>query len=289
MLNCQKAYVNKRAELALQCSNALGNLTQKNTALEAVFWENAWAAEDGIPQYLFYEPKKLARRNVLVFAEEKALAIDKIANFSRLQVTTNWVLKLQDFVDFDAWFSSLSKKNKKKLRWMRNAIPRENAEIIAINDSATFKQFLSLYEKQFPAEAKKRNNSKALELIYLELMKQGKNFSWMLLDDKKEPVAANLGFINENTFSFTHLTRNFGKMAKFSPAFYLTYWLIEKIFTEKPELQYFFMGPGEYDYKPSFLAKALPVYRYEYNSILNFPALLRMKNRLRQERLGNRD
>lgn len=44
------------------------------------------------------------------------------------------------------------------------------------------------------------------------------------------------------------------------------------------------MGPGKYDYKPAFLAKPLPVYRYERDSILNLFGLMRLHHRLAKER-----
>ena len=105
-----------------------------------------------------------------------------------------------------------------------------------------------------------------------------------MLDENGSPVTANLGYLNGETFNFTHLTRKKGLLDKFSPGFYLTYWIVRQLYAEHPEVRYFFMGPGKYDYKPAFLAKPLPVYRYERDSILNLFGLMRLHHRLAKER-----
>ena len=55
------------------------------------------------------------------------------------------------------------------------------------------------------------------------------------------------------------------------------------LYAEHPEVKFFFMGPGKYDYKPAFLARPLPVYRYVKNSFWNLPERLRLRFRLRKE------
>ena len=71
----------------------------------------------------------------------------------------------------------------------------------------------------------------------------------------RENLLLYLIILNGETFNFTHLTRKKGLLDKFSPGFYLTYWIVRQLYAEHPEVRYFFMGPGKYDYKPAFLAK----------------------------------
>ena len=120
--------------------------------------------------------------------------------------------------------------------------------------------------------------------IYKELERQGKNFSFLLLDRDGLAVAGNLGYINGESFNFTHLTRRSSELDKFSPGFYLTAYLIEKLFARTPQIKYFFMGPGKYDYKVTFQAKCLPIYRYVKKSWSNIFALLQLYDRRKKER-----
>ena len=280
----ETTYRNGRRELALHCLELLKEYPERKRILSHVFWENACCGEDGIPQYLFYSPAGYRKMNVQSFDELHAPAVESAGGFKRLCVTTNWVLDMASFGCFDGWFAALSDKNRKKLRWLRNALPKQGIRILPVDGEEAFRKFEQLYAEQFPKYAAGSAENNGVWTVYQELIRLGRNFSWIMLDENGSPVTANLGYLNGETFNFTHLTRKKGLLDKFSPGFYLTYWIVRQLYAEHPEVRYFFMGPGKYDYKPAFLAKPLPVYRYERDSILNLFGLMRLHHRLAKER-----
>ena len=100
-----------------------------------------------------------------------------------------------------------------------------------------------------------------------------------------EPLAAALGFFNgAGGYFYTHLTRGKGEYDRFSPGYYLTFAIVTKLLEEHREVKYFFMGPGEYDYKRALLGEAFPVCRYERRSWRNLPGILRLLFRRHKER-----
>jgi CelD/BcsL family acetyltransferase involved in cellulose biosynthesis len=71
---------------------------------------------------------------------------------------------------------------------------------------------------------------------------------------------------------------------KYSPGNYLAFWIIKNLLESSGHPAFFIFGPGEFEYKKRFLAKALPVYRYERITPANIHGLVRMINRWRKER-----
>ena len=57
-----------------------------------------------------------------------------------------------------------------------------------------------------------------------------------------------------------------------------------RLLAEHPEVKYFFMGPGEYDYKRALLGEPFLVFRYERNTLTNLFGILRLYFRCRKER-----
>ena len=284
MTAIQEAYLAERAELGRQCLALLDGFPDARHILSHVFWENFWCGADGVPHPLYYDEELGRRRNVQSFDPPKPPAIETVGRFQRLCVTTNWVLDLGSFGDGETWFRALSDKTRKKLRWLRNALPKAGATVVPIRDEETFRQFEALYGEQFPKRPAGSAANRGVWIIYRELERQNRNFSFLLLDAAGRPVAANLGFIHGKSFCFTHLTRKKGLLDKFSPGFYLTCHLVEELYRTRPGVEYFFMGPGKYDYKPVMLARPLPVYRYERHSLWNLAGLLRLRHRLAKER-----
>ena len=283
MITVQESYLDGRAELGRHCLEIVGNTPSGRRIHSHVFWENFYCDEKGELQALFYDISPAKKQNVQSFDAWQAPAVEKRNGFLRLRVTANWVLEMGNYADLEAWFSALSGKTRKKLRWLRNALPKENISIVPIDSEERFRQFEKLYAAQFPKYALGCEDNEGVWKIYQELEKQQRNFSFLLLDAEGNPVSANLGYINGTSFNFTHLTRGSSNLDKFSPGFYLTYWLIQELFTTHPEVECFFMGPGTYDYKPALLGKPLPVYRYVRNSLFNLPELLRLRWRHKKE------
>lgn len=285
MTDIQEAYLAERAELGKQCLALLDGFPDPRHILSHVFWENLWCGADGVPHALYYEEKPAMRRNVQSFGPLKAPAIETVGGFQRLCVTTNWVLDLRDFSDYETWFRALSENSRKRLRRVHNGLTKAGAVIVPIHDEESFRKFEALYSEQFPKHPAGSADNRGVWTIYRELEKQGRNFSFLMLDADGNPVAANLGFIHGKSFCFTHLTRRKGgPLDRFSPGFYLTCRLVDMLYRTRPEVKFFFLGPGKYDYKPAMLAKPLPVYRCERNSLWNLAGLLRLRHRLARER-----
>lgn len=283
MTTPREAYLDGRSELGQHCLQLLGDTSQGRRILSHVFWENCLCDEQGKIETLFFDLIPAPKQNVQSFDRRQAPAIEKCGKYLRLCVTENWVLEMGRYADLESWFAALSGKTRKKLRWLRNALPKENISIVPINSEERFRLFEKLYSAQFPKYTFGGEENNGVWKIYQELEKQQRNFSFLLLDPDGNPVSANLGYINGSSFNFTHLTRGASALDKFSPGFYLTYWLIQELFTTRPEVKYFFLGPGTYDYKPALLGTPLPIYRYVRNSFFNLPELLRLYWRYKKE------
>lgn len=283
MTTFAEAYITGRAELGKHCLELLGDTPEGRKILSHVFWENCLCDEKGELETLFFDSVPAKKFNVQSFDIWRAPAIEKCGKYQRLCVTANWVLEMGKYADLESWFAALSGKTRKKLRWLRNALPKENISIVPINSEERFRLFEKLYSAQFPKYTFGGRENNGVWKIYQELEKQQRNFSFLLLDSENNPVSANLGYIHGSSFHFTHLTRGASILDKFSPGFYLTYWLIQELFRTRPEVKYFFMGPGTYDYKPALLGTPLPIYRYVRNSFCNLPELIRLRWRYRKE------
>ena len=57
-----------------------------------------------------------------------------------------------------------------------------------------------------------------------------------------------------------------------------------ELLSENERPDFFFMGPGKYDYKAAFLGQPMAIYRLERNSLSNLFGLIRMYHRAARER-----
>ena len=210
--------------------------------------------------------------------------IEKVGCWRRLCVTTTWHLDLSAFADAEAWFSFLSGKNRKKLRWLRNALPKLGATVSELATDAGFDDFEALYCAQFPKYRRGSPDMRGVRAICRELEESGHAFGRILRDRDGNALAAALAYTCGGALFYTHLTRARGEYDKYSPGYYLTYAAIAEVLETRRELKHFFMGPGEYDYKAALGGKPFPVFRYERAEWSNLFGLLRLRHRAARER-----
>ena len=168
----QESYFSGRSELGKECLKLVGNTPAGRRIHSHVFWENFCCNDKGEVQTLFYDAVPGKKQNVQSFDPWQAPAIEKRCGFLRLRVTANWVLEMGKFADLEDWFSALSGKTRKKLRWLRNALPKENVSIVPIDSEERFRQFEQLYAAQFPKYALGCEDNEGVWKIYQELEKQ---------------------------------------------------------------------------------------------------------------------
>lgn len=278
------AYLEGREELQAACARRLAAAQLPPKALSAVFWGDFYADDGHRPVGL--NGAELPRGGFTApdFAAEVSPEIGQVGEWRRLCVTTTWHLDLAGFSGAEEWFSSLSAKNRKKLRWLRNALPKLETRIVPLATDADFELFEQLYCAQFPKHALHSPEMRALREIYRELAASGKAVARLLLDRDGRALAAALGYINGTALFYTHLTRARGDYDKYSPGYYLTYAIIAEVLEKHPEVKHFFMGPGEYDYKAALGGKPFPVFRYERCGWRNLFGLIRLSHRAAKER-----
>ena len=279
-----QAYTANRAADASGMRGLLNGLHNHDHLLEHVFWANAVIDENGTLN-TFYAPLPERKKfNAVSFdAADTMPEVEKLQNFRRLRVTTHRILNLASFEGEEGFFQALSKKNRKKLRWLRNAVPNMGCKIVPLENFEQFQLFEKLYCAQFSKYTSGCEDNQALWRIYQELIRQNRSFSFLLLDSDGNALAAALGYFSGSAYNYTHLTRSKGQYDKYSPGYYLTFRIITKLLAERPECKYFFMGPGEYDYKRALLGKPFAIYRYERRGWKNLLAGIRMKFRCRKE------
>ena len=278
------AYLEGREELTAACRRHLEELDLPTATLKAVFWGDFYADDAHLPVGIGGATPPRGGFNVPDFSAPVFSDIEKVGPWERLCVTTTWHMGLAEHSGAEAWFDSLSGKNRKKLRWLRNALPKLETVIAPIVTDAEFGMFEKLYCAQFPRHTAGTPEMRALREIYRELEARGRGFTRMLLDRDGNALAAALAYVNGRSIFYTHLTRVRGEYDKFSPGYYLTYAVIREVLETRPELEYFFMGPGEYDYKSALGGTPSPVFRYERADWRNLFGRLRLRHRAAKER-----
>lgn len=277
-------FASRRRELISRAAKVIEAFPEKEKILETIFWENSWLdPQNNIIDYYFeHDPNK--KFNLATFdpMPEKA-SVEKVAGHRRLAVTSHRVLDLAPYPDSKAFFRALSQKNRKKLRWLKNAIPAQNVKIVPFDAANDFDDFENIYSTQFPKNAKGSARNQGMKAVYQDFFSDGTAAGWKMIYTEvgKEPIpiAFALGFFCGKGFYFTHLTRIEGVLDKFSPGFFLVFKLISELIDRETPPEIFFMGPGEYDYKRHFLGKPCAIYRYEKNSWCNLPGLIRLYHR----------
>lgn len=280
-----KSYVYNREKLIGHCRNLLGNIPESEKIIESIFWENIYIDGEEQLQCFYGNIPAGQRFNVWSFDPyPEIVAISKVPGFQRLAVTSHRVLNLSNYSDSTTFFKALNPKKRKQLRWLKNALPAQGITIELVKNKDDLDKFEILYAHQFPKNSLGSARNSGVKKIYMDLLASGTGLGWIMYDPDHRAIAAALGFFCGDGFNFTHLTRLAGAFDKFSPGFFLVYKILCELLDEYPECRYFFMGPGEYDYKRIFLGERMAVYRYEPDQWSNIFGLLKLWNRARKEK-----
>ncbi len=281
----RESYCRQRAEDAAHMLALVRDLDDDDAhLLEQVFWANVVLEEDRSLK-TFYAPLPARKKfNAVSFeAADTPPEIRDIGPYASLRVSVHRVLTLGEFDGPEAFFAALSPKNRKKLRWLRNAVPALGAKIVPIENAGDFDAFEKIYAAQFPRHPVGGPTNAAVRRIYREFHRCGRSFSFLLLAPDGEPLSAALSYLSGDSCCFTHLTRSRSDYDKYSPGYYLTFRMLTMLLADHPEIRYFFMGPGDYDYKRAFLGQPLAIYRLERRAWWNWTGLLRLRHRWRKE------
>ena len=278
------AYFDGRKELQTRCAAHLTELGLPPKSIDAIFWGDFFSGNDGLPQSLSGREIPEKKFEAVDFAGEVSPRIENKGPYERLCVTTGWVLDLAKAGTSEAWFDSLSGKVRKKLRWIRNSMPKMNCRVSPLVSDADFADFEALYAAQFPKHPASSPGNRAVREIYRQMENEKRNFSRILRDENGSALAACLAYRNGKSVFYTHLTRAEGKFDKYSPGYYLTYMLIEELMRETGKITFFFMGPGYYEYKAALGAEAYPVFRYVKKSWKNLFERINLRHRARKEK-----
>ena len=277
-------YLAGREALMADCAERIAKLALPASALEAVFWDDFFADDAHLPVGLCGKVPPKGRFTLPDFSAAVSPEIEAVGEWRRLCVTTTWFLDLAAFADAEAWFSSLSQKNRKKLRWLRNAVPKLGMSVSPLVSDADFADFFELYLAQFPQYRKRTAELNGVREIYRLLDSRGLGRSRILRDENGAAVAASLAYRNGDAVFYTHLTRASGERDKYSPGYYLTYAFIAELFAVPDRPGIFFLGPGFYDYKSALGGVPAPVFRYERAAWSNLFGLIRLRHRAAKER-----
>ena len=277
-------YLAGREALMAAGAERLEKLDLPASSLKAVFWDDFFASDAHLPVGFngIIPPK--GRFTLPDFAAGVSPEIEAVGEWRRLCVTTTWFLDLESFGAAEAWFSSLSPKNRKKLRWLRNAVPKLGMRISPLADDADFADFFKLYLAQFPQYRGREAELRGVREIYRLLDERGRGCSRVLRDENGVAVAASLAYRGGDAVFYTHLTRSSGSYDKYSPGYYLTYVFIDELLNAPETPKIFFMGPGYYDYKSALGGVPAPVFRYERAAWNNLFGLVRLRHRAAKER-----
>ena len=277
-------YLAGREALMSACAERLEKLSLPASALKAVFWDDFFADDAHLPVGLCGRIPPKGRFTLPDFSSGVSPEIEAVGEWRRLCVTTTWFLEMENYAGSEAWFSSLSPKNRKKLRWLRNAVPKLGMRISPLVSDADFADFFTLYLAQFPQYRGREAELRGVREIYRFFDEQGRGRAQMLRDENGVAVAAALAYRSGDAVFYTHLTRMAGAYDKYSPGYYLTYAFIDGLFNAPETPKLFYMGPGYYDYKAALGGVPAPVFRYERAAWNNIFGLIRLRHRAAKER-----
>jgi len=282
-ITIQTGYAAGRRELASSLMTELADDPYAPEVMRRMLWSSAWVGPDGCPQP-FFPCDKWKYRTAVVGFEPVALTLDSIkSQYLRVQTTTNWMLNLQPFADMEAYFATLSKKMRKQLRWLDNVYKRESVQVIPIRTEQDILAFIDIFKTQWPDSDWSGRLTSSFVRFFLALEALGQHRSFLLRTSDGIDVAGMMGYMTDHAYNLDLLARRVGTMEKFSPGFYLTYWMV-KYFLEEEGTDWIVFGPGEYEYKKRFRATPIPIYRYEQKVWQNWMGLMRIKNRYRKEK-----
>lgn len=282
LLNC---YCEGRRDLARLLQQDLEEAgVAADGSLHDILWSNAWESGDGFD--IFFPSGHRRRNEVTGYPTadaEASLHVQDRGKWFRLQVTTNWVLPCCDYADFDAYFSAMSAKARKNLKYYDNVYNRKQIRIESIQNDDDMERFLTLFAWQWPQSAFVGKQKAWFLRVYRFLREKAWSEGYIVVDEDGRDAAACLGYYTARAFNLHLLCRQDSTLDKYSPGFYLTYWMVRRIMQER-RVPAFIFGPGHFDYKERFLAQYLPVYRYEQKGWQNIAGCLRLINRARKQR-----
>ena len=282
-MDVAEAYCAGRKELAEDILGECGDSPAVLEVLRRTLWSPAFYDPESTPTFFFPSRKWRHRFEVIGFDSASEQVENVGGRYLRLRVNGNWFLPLAEYADADSYFRSLSKKTRKKLRWLRNSYESLRVECTGIGTRQELDEFLQLYLSQWPDSDWGRELREPLVEVYLAMGEQGRNCSCLLRDENGSAVAGALGYLTDRAFNLHMLVRRPGHLDKYSPGFFLTFRLIERFLRDEPRALFLF-GPGEFGYKRTFLAQELPIYRYEARNWRNVHGVLRLYNRCRKQR-----
>ncbi len=281
--NIKKLYLEKRTESLNSILSYFKNDIFMNEIIKKVFWSPAYTSENNEP--LFFHPsfsKQTKHIEVLGFNKPK-LEIENINNkYLRLPVSSNWILDLSEFKNFDEYFSLFSKKKRKNFRWLTNTYTNESFTISNITTEKDLDDFFSIYTLQFPnSKWLEKERKEALKKIFIYFEEKNLNNSYILKDKNNNLIASSLGFFSGNNLNFYMLARIKGKYDNLSPSNYLVLTILKELL-DKNFNGLFLFGPGCYNYKKTFKGLEYPIYRYEPKSFRNIFGIIKLYNKCRK-------
>jgi len=285
--NVSDAYCAGRKQLAEALQTRLSHDPNILKVLDKTLWSPAYSLPNGTPDFFFLAQKWKYRFDAIGF-DPHPLRVDKVHNkYLRLQVSTNWYLNLTEYREISDYFQQLSKKTRKKLRWLQNVYSKQHIQFIPISTDSHLEELMRIYLTQWPNSNLGGELRKTLFNVFFALEEMGKNCSYLVREENGRFFAGSLGYLTDKAFNLMILTRQQGVMDKYSPGFFLTFWLIKK-FLANDRIDAFFLGPGEFQYKKIFLGQSLPIFRYETYLWQNFWGVVKLYNRLRKEKRKKR-
>lgn len=285
------AYVAGRSRMAQKVLERLGagsgsaRMARKQALhmLPDLLWSDSWADAHGVPQEIFPSAHKYRRYAVGSGpAKEMPVKVERVGAYSRLQTTTNWVLDLRPYQDASDYFEQLSKSMKKKLKRYVNGAERWGLRLEPIRNEAQMERFLHVFAGQFPGSDWESSNRRALHEVYTFFEESGRTRSLLMVDGQGVDAVAALGYYTDRSFNLHLLARQDSALDFLSPGYCATFALIRDVIEEK-RADFFFFGPGHFEYKERFLGRAMPIYRYEAHRWSNWPGLLKLYNRARKK------
>ena len=279
-----KAYVQGRAELADALRQRLESLSPRPDVLRVlpdILWSDSWADADGDPHAFF--PSVWAHRRYVIGAPRgDEPGVERCASYARFKTTTNWALDLTVFRDPLDYFDQLSKSMKKKLKRYVNGAERLGLRLERIQNAAQMDRFMQVFIKQFPGTDWEKEHRPSLYEAYALFEELGQSKCYLMIDEHGVDAVAALGYYTGNAYNLHLLARQDSALDFLSPGYCATYALIKEVMEEK-RADYFFFGPGYFEYKERFLGRAMPIYRYERRSWTNLHGLIKLYNRARKQ------
>ena len=280
-----RAYVQGRSALAEKLlerlKSVLPNPLDLRRFLPDLLWSDSWADDAGAP-HAFFPAIGMHRRYVIGPSLEDEPGVERCGSYCRFKTTTNWALDLNAYRDVDDYFEQLSKSMKKKLKRYVNGAERWGLTLERIQNSAQMDRFLNVFAKQWPGSDWETVYKPCLYEAYAMFEETGCGKCYLMIDEQGVDAVAALGYYTGNAYNLHLLARQDSALDFLSPGYCATYALIKEVMEEK-RADYFYFGPGFFEYKERFMAKPMPIYRYERRCLSNLPGLVKLYNRARKQ------